>query len=660
MAAMKSRTAPHVAALAVFAAITATWLWPFLASPATRIPGDGPGDNFLFVWNLWWTRHALQSHVWPLWCPAIFVPFGVDLTLHTLTLLPTAIVALASPGSSVLSGTNAIIAAHLFLNFAVAYALAWRITGNISAALTGALFFGWCPYVDVRLLGHFNLIAAWTLPLTALVALQTLERGTALAAVWLGLAIAVTGYVEYYYVVYAAALVGLLACSRIARVTGGFRIAGPWHRRALASVVVCVALALGIALIIRLTGGFVLHVGGVAASLRSAHNPVAVASVMVIVGLVVALARGISLVADWNRIRRTLPSLFVAAAIATIFLLPLLISGSYVWLRGDYVSQRYFWRSAPAGIDVGTLLLGNPRGAVWQSVPLAAYRSLGITEIEQTAWLSPGLLLLCAAAVRRRAASADIRRWILVAAVFGVWALGPYLVAFGRNLPILLPATLVRYVPVVSNARIPGRAMVLVYLAAAMLGATGFLLLRQAGHTASAVACAALALVDLVPAQPPILVVDRPPIYEALRAQPQSGAVCELPLGLRDSFGETGTFDPWILWHQTIHDRPMAGGFVSRLPPRIQRAYLDAPVLGSFVRLSAGGPLDAEPAISSAAAASALASDGIAFLVVDRVRSPPALLEYVRRLKFPRLAQDALHEVLRVERVSATDDRGAR
>jgi hypothetical protein len=657
MAAMALRAARHTLVLTGFAAMTGVWLWPFLTSPATRIPGDGAGDNFLFVWNLWWTRHAIQSHVSPLWCPAVFVPFGVDLTLHTLTLLPTVVVALVSVNGSVLAGTNAIIAAHLFLNFAVAYALAWRMTRSLGAAILGALLFGWSPYVEVRLLGHFNLIAAWTLPLTALLTMETLERRSTLSALWLGVAIAVTAYVEYYYVVYAAALVVLLIWSRFTRVSWQVRIAGRWHRRALGLVAGCVALACAIALAIALSGGFVLRVAGLSASMQSAHNPLAAASVLVMLGLALGLAPGSTVKVDWSGLRRSLGPLSIAAGIAVVLVLPLLISGLLVWQRGDYVTQRYLWRSAPAGIDVGTLLLGNPRGLLWHGFPVATYRRLGIDEIEQTAWLSPGLLFLCAAALRRREGSPAMRGWIAVAAVFGLWALGPYLVAFGRSLPIILPATLVRYVPIVSNVRVPGRAFVLVYLAASMLGACGFLRLRQAGRSTWAIAGAALALADLVPATPPILNVDRPSIYETLRAEPQSGGVCELPLGLRDSFGVTGRFDPWILWHQTIHERPMAGGFVSRLPPRIQRGYLDAPVLGSFLRLSAGGSLDAEPRPSAGAAAAALTSDGIAFIVIDRAESPPALLDYVSRLGLAPVADDGRRELLRVERSLANDRR---
>jgi hypothetical protein len=660
MTAMAWRKARHLVVFAGFAAITLAWLWPFLASPATRIPGEGAGDNFLFVWNLWWTRHAVQSHVWPLWCPAIFVPFGVDLTLHTVTLLPTLLVALVSPSGSLIAGTNAIIAGHIFLNFAVAYALAWRMTRNLSAAFVGALLFGWSPYVQVRLLGHFNLIAAWTLPLTAMPAIDVLERPSRVSALWLAFAIATTTYVEYYYAVYAVTLVALLVCNRFVRVSWEVRIAGPGQRRALTTLVVCVAAACALAVAITLSGGFVLTIAGRTASFKSAYNPLAAASVFVVLGLVVVFVPGSTAKVDWSAARRSLATLSIAVLVATVLVSPLLISGLRVWMRGDYVSQHYLWRSAPAGVDAGTLLLGNPRGLIWRDWPGTTYRNLGIDEIEQTAWLSPGLLCLCVAAWRRRAELPAIRAWIAVGAVFGLWALGPYLVMFGKSLPIILPATLIRYVPIISNARVPSRAVALVYLAAAMLAANGFLLLRQRGRTAWAVVFAVVACVDLVPSRPPILNIERPAIYETLRSQPQPGAVCELPLGLRDSFGVVGAFDPWVLWHQTIHERGMAGGFVSRLPPRIPRDYLELPVLGSFLRLSAGGPLDAEPLTSPAAAAAALASDGIFFVLVDRVHSSPALLEYVGRLGLHHVAGDGERELLRVDARSVTNDRSSR
>src|SRR5581483_3210176 len=55
--------------------------------------------------------------------------------------------------------------------------------------------------------------------------------------------------------------------------------------------------------------------------------------------------------------------------------------------HGDYATQRYFWRSAPAGIDLATLVLGDPFQRVWGPAVTRAYAALGIDGIEAVAWL---------------------------------------------------------------------------------------------------------------------------------------------------------------------------------------------------------------------------------------------------------------------------------
>ena len=122
------------------------------------------------------------------------------------------------------------------------------------------------------------------------------------------------------------------------------------------------------------------------------------------------------------------------------------------------------------------------------------------------------------------------------------WALGPWLMVFGRQTPLILPAIVLRYVPIVANARIPGRAMVVVYLAVAMLGGDGRCLADVAATTGSngwpgvSFSCSRS---SVVPRGLRFYVPDMPSQYAALRAA-HIGAVCELPLGIRDGFGETG------------------------------------------------------------------------------------------------------------------------
>jgi len=133
--------------MSVFGLAIAFWLWPLYASFNGTVPGDGAGDNVSFVWNLWWTRHALGAGTSPLWCPALFAPFGVSLLLHTHTFLTSFVAAPLVSGQSLVAATNVIVAVHLFLNFAAAYALALRLTRNIAASILAALVFGWSPYV---------------------------------------------------------------------------------------------------------------------------------------------------------------------------------------------------------------------------------------------------------------------------------------------------------------------------------------------------------------------------------------------------------------------------------------------------------------------------------------------------------------------------------
>jgi hypothetical protein len=194
--------------------------------------------------------------------------------------------------------------------------------------------------------------------------------------------------------------------------------------------------------------------------------------------------------------------------------------------------------------------------------------------------------------------------------VFLILALGPFLRVGGADTALPLPYAALRYVPGFSNARIPGRAAVMVDLAAAMLVAFA---LRERRRWTPLVAV--LLLVETLPA--PMAVQPIPPadaVDARLRESDEPGAVAEMPTGLRDGFGEIGSFDHRALIHQMWHGRPLVGGFVARLPASVRRTYAASPVLASLVALSASGNGGQLPA---ATAQEALAL-GIAFIVVNR------------------------------------------
>jgi hypothetical protein len=613
----------HALALLLFGVVTALWMWPVLKAPAAAIPGSGAGDNFIFVWNLWWAKHSLLAGTSPLWCTVLFVPLGVDLTLHANTLPATAIAGLLV--RDVIAGTNAIVCAHLFLNFVAGYLLAWRVTRDWPAALFGAIVLGWSPFVGGHLPGHFSFVAVWILPLTALLTLDVFE-GSRPRALLLGILLAATPYFEYYYAVYAAALVGMLVilhvCSTARR---ELRSAAP--RRVLLVIGILIALALLVAAIVLATGGTVWHAGGVTISLRSPGNAIAAAWLLSLAAAGIAIGTRVRLHVDRHALVTHLRQLAPAIAVGLVLTLPLVVAGARLMISGDYVSQRYFWRSAPRGIDLATLVVGNPHGLLWGDRPLRAYARFGIDAMEQTAWMAPATLCLSAVALFLRRRDPMVRLWAWSARVL-IWALGPYVAAFGHTLPLPLPAALIRYVPIVANARIPARAIVLVYVSIAMLAAIGFVALRQRRQTTWAMLLATAAVIDLAPARPPLFAVERPALYETLRSRPEEGAVCELPMGLRDGFGETGRLDMRVMFYQAIHERPITGGFVGRLSPRVIHAYEDDPVLGILLRLSGGRPLAGEHPLSPSEAGASLLRAGIRFVVVNEDGAPADLLRY--------------------------------
>jgi hypothetical protein len=148
---------------------------------------------------------------------------------------------------------------------------------------------------------------------------------------------------------------------------------------------------------------------------------------------------------------------------------------------------------------------------------------------------------------------------------------------------------------------------------------------------------------DYLPAPFPLVILDRPGIYETLRDRPEAGAVCELPLGIADGFGGTGQLDSRTLFYQTIHGRPMVGGFIARLPPAVVDAYRDDALISAFLRLS--DPSAERPAPHSlperVLAGNLLRQNGIRFLMLNRDTASQALVEYIERvLPVTLVAQD--------------------
>ena len=222
-----------------------------------------------------------------------------------------------------------------------------------------------------------------------------------------------------------------------------------------------------------------------------------------------------------------------------------------------------------------------------------------------------------------------------------IWALGPFAIVAGRDIGLPLPETLMRFLPVVSNARVPGRAVVIAYLALGVLGALRLPALtgrwRQPGWQWAIVAAV---FVEFLGAPIPLTELVTPPVYRQLAEIRDDGAVCEVPFGIGDGLSEgVGSQERRVLYYATIHGHPLVGGYIGRMPPGVAEAYERMPVVGNLLRLSSGRP----------AVADAAGPQPCRYLVVDRETASPELQAYVQTaLRLDLLAASDGHDLYRV------------
>jgi hypothetical protein len=651
----------HFAALLAFVALAIVWTWPLAANLFTHVPGDHAGDNLAFLWNFWWMRAALAEGLDVFRTPYIFAPAGVDLILHTHTAFPAFIGATVLGRLDIAAALNITTILSVALSGFCAYLLASRVTGRFGAAVIAGIIFGGSPFMSARLQGHFNLVAAWVVPLFALAATEALGRtgdgrhtatmppwrAGAAWAVAAGAIAGLTAYIDYYYVVFEAVLVVCLA------VLGGrswrVRWSGPTpHGRRWAAVVCALVLVdVGLLAAIAMTGGFRFTVAGVRVSAGSGFNLLQILWILLAVWTWLRLrprlaidptgspASGSPAAQSGNGHQATRRTLLmgIIAGTAILIMLPLASRAARVVASGDYVSQRYLWRSAPKGIDVATLVMPPAFHGIWGAPVRAWQESRGIGTIDGAAALGLVPVVLTCVGLRRWRWDSRVRRWGLIGALFLLWALGPHLMIWGVNTGMILPQAVLRYIPVLENARMPGRAMVMVYMAMAMLCAIAVAEWRTRLPARLGLSIVALAIAAEYLAPPlPLLALDRPPIYDVLRERPEQGAVLELPLGVRDGFGERGALDERVLFYQTIHRRPLVGGFVARLPPSVSRVYDTDLLFRSLLRLSSGLIKDRLPLPDTEVARQSLQRNGVRFLVLDRNIASAQLIEYVEHV----------------------------
>jgi hypothetical protein len=275
--------------------------------------------------------------------------------------------------------------------------------------------------------------------------------------------------------------------------------------------------------------------------------------------------------------------------------------------------------------------LGNPLNPVTGAVTRGLYARLGVDMMEESAWFGVAPLVLLLLARRSLMHDRESRRWIWIAIVFFIFSLGPWLRVAGLNSGLMLPQNFLARVPVISNARIPGRAIVVVMLSLSLVCGAALAKLSGARRRLFAVVTVVLLAIDFLPAPFQLTGTNVPSIYRQLATASSDAVVCALPLGVRDGFSSLGAFDQYDLLYQTTHGHPILGGFSARIPEDLRHQYIEAPVIRSLLSLSAGGSIDpADQTLTRPEAIDALRRFHIRYVLLNVERAPQELASYVR------------------------------
>jgi hypothetical protein len=617
--------------------------WPLVRHLDTHLPGLGLGDNVSFVWNLWWMREALTSATTTFFStPLLFAPLGTGLVLHTHTAALAWIAATLLSPMSVVTAHNVLLIASLALNGWSVWFLTRAITADPLASFVAGAMFLLSPVIAGRLMGHFNLVAVWPVVLACLAWRTWWQRPRWLAGLALGAAAGLLPFFDYYLTVYFVAFVIVWV---VASITALEIRRMPRASPTLSRVAGAVAIAaFGIAGAIGLSEQSSFSLAGVRISIRSSTNVLTAAWLAV---LMAWLCRW-----RWQPTIHLIPSVSGPRAwrsaampviVAASMVLPLAGPAWRLWQSGNYVTQQSALRSGPSGVDVATLAIGPPFHGLLGSWLRGLYRRLNIDPMESAAYLGWTGLILVGGAWRRR--PPETRPWRVLLTVFAIWALGPYLVVLGHNTGLLLPGALLRLVPVVNNARIPGRALIMVALCLSVLSARA---IRDMRVYRRAVLCVVLFLAvvaESLAAPLPLTPLQPLGVYERVAADASDAAVLPVPFGIRDGFGERGRVETDAVFQQTRHRHPIAGGFIARLSPAIAAWYQSREPYATLLRASAGD--NVVPAISCEVARAGLESAGIGFVVLYVDASEP-LRRLVAALPLERVDDDGQRVLFRV------------
>jgi len=620
------------AAVLGYAVIAVAFSWPLGLHFGTYLTGPPDGDTGVYVWNQWVFRHEILVHrQLPFFTNSIFsMTPEANLSLHNYTAFQNLLALPLLGVLGVVATFNLIFLLMVVLTAYSTFLLARHVTGRFSESWLAGLMFAWSPLLVTRGMGHFSLVAAAPLAIFLLVLMKADGHERFRDAVALGAVVAWAATCDAYYAVFCLLIGAVFLVARVVSIHNS-RQSGR-ARAARWAVDVSLLCAAGLVGAIAITGGWTSSIFGFPISAKGLYTPVLIMSVLAFLRLGWHLRASPRPGAEVDA-KRLVFLTVAAGVVAAVILSPVLYAVGERLTAGELKSPGVLWRSSPGGVDLFALVLPNPNHPLTPQVIadwLATFQGGYLEAVVSI----PFVALITMVVAWRRGWRAS-RWWTALAIAFGALALGPFVHVGGLNTYVPGPWALLRFVPVLGLTRMPSRFSVVLMLAVAVLFAAA---LEWLGRTYPhrrrliLVTVGILLLAELLPAPLTLHSAAVPRFYERVAAAPGDVRVLELPTGIRDGTSSIGNFIARSQYFQTMHEKPLIGGYLSRVGGRSIADVRRIDMLDALIVLSEGGTLSPEREAALISGGPAFIREAnLGFVIVDRLRSPTALIDFAKR-----------------------------
>jgi hypothetical protein len=523
------RRVPHwFWATLAFAALTILMTWPVAAHLTTEVPGGG--DAWQNIWNLWWVKQALVTlHTNPYHTDLLFYPDGVNLYLHTLVFTAgLTTIPLQLLGVNLVTCYNLVLLSTYVLAGLGTYLLCRYLTANTWASFVGGLVYAFAPYHSAHLFGHMNLASLQWIPFYILLLLKAVD--------WLP----------------AAEPRPEMEMGAQPAPTDRLHVAfrHPWS-------------AIG--------AGILLAVNAYTEWTYAVFLLLLTAALLAWRILLPSERTDTSVGQRWWTIGAHIVIIGITSLVLTApIFLPTLAEARQGYAQ-EPAEETVFYSA-----DLVNAFLPSELHPIWGPAIAGIISKLPPplplkNPSERDLFLGYTVLAVAAWAVWLLRRNRRVVFWALTAILMWLLSLGPVLQVLGKQeftafaVKIPLPYLLLYKVPLFSIMRTPGRFTVLVMLALAVLVSYGLAhLLRTrprpsipATSRALAVVIPLLILFEFAAVYPVVPPGWNVPIYQKIAAEPGNFALLELPIR---------PFSDYMAY-QTIHGKPIIGGYISRQPP---------------------------------------------------------------------------------------------